>query len=154
MSGERSVAALPDRERMLTFSSAFLPSPRGEGGPLAVDEVHLKSVPDSGHECSPSLKPAERSPSPPGIRARDTLWGGLEGFRGERNPSTKISGADSGFRRTLCLHPRRAKRRALVCGEVTVQRDEQGKHAPRRGAGVQVTSSTAERSPFPSRGRT
>ena len=27
-------------------------------------------------------------------------------------------------------------------------------YAPRRGAGLQVTSSTAERSPFPSRGRT
>ena len=35
-----------------------------------------------------------------------TLWGGLEGFRGERNPSTKISGADSGFRRTYGIHPR------------------------------------------------
>ena len=61
-----------------------------------------------------------------------TLWGGLEGFRGERNPSTKISGADIGFRRTYGFHPRRAKRRAQVCGEVTVKSDGQGNNKVRR----------------------
>ena len=138
--------------------------------------------------------PAGRSPSPGG-------WvGGVY-------PSAQIQGADSGFRRTICIPPRRAKRIDQVCGEVTVRSIGQGKqpnsgacvgtsstaaavplpligeglsaveiearltmsgaalphsalsltsahNAPRRGAGLQVTSSTAERSPFPSRGRT
>ena len=46
--------------------------------------------------CSPALKPAGRSPSPPGMRVPDTLWGGLEGFtpphnyrRGQRLPTDK-----------------------------------------------------------------
>ena len=40
--------------------------------------------------CSSSRVPAGRSPSPPGIHAPDTLWGRLEGFLGERNPSTQF----------------------------------------------------------------
>ena len=43
------------------------------------------------------------------------------GWRG--SPLRTITGADSGFRRAYGFHPRRAKRRAQVCGEVTFQSD-------------------------------
>ena len=45
------------------------------------------------------------------------------GWRGL--PLRTIKGADSGFRRTIGIHPRRAKRRAQVCGEVMVMGDGQ-----------------------------
>ena len=54
--------------------------------------------------------PAGRSPSPGGV-----------GWRGLSLRTNK--GADSGFRRTACIPPRRAKRRAQVCGDSTVQND-------------------------------
>ena len=62
-------------------------------------------------------------------------------------------GADNGFRRTACIHPRRAKRKDQVCGEITVGSDGQGNHASRRGAGLQVTSSTAAAVPLPLEGK-
>ena len=40
---------------------------------------------------------------PPGTGMPDTLWGGLEGA-----PLRTIKGADTGFRRTNGIHPRRA----------------------------------------------
>ena len=43
------------------------------------------------------------------------------GWVGGVYPSAQIQGADSGFRRTYGFHPRRAKRRAQVCGDSTVQ---------------------------------
>ena len=46
-------------------------------------------------------------------------WGWVGGVY----PSAQIQGADSGFRRTANLHPRRAKRRAQVCGDSTVKSD-------------------------------
>ena len=79
---------------------------------------------------------------------------GSAGWVGGACPSAQIQGADTGFRRTAYLHPRRAKRKAQVCGEITVGSVGQEKNASRRGAGLQFTSSTAKRSPFPSRGRT
>ena len=100
----------------------------------------------------------------------------------------KFTGADSGFRRTACIHPRlRVSARIrfaviLLSKAMDVVRDHlihrkrspfpyEGKaltplkvgeaarsgtrlHAPRRGARLMFTSSTAERSSFPSRGRT
>ena len=138
-------------------------------------------------ECSPSRTPAGRSPSP----ACGAGWRGL--------PLRTINGADSGFRRTACLHPRlrvcaglrfavillskamdvgrdhliHRKRSPFPYEGKALMRLELGRDcecparhfpfpaafyfgvfAPRRGAGLQVTSSTAERSPFPSRGRT
>ena len=72
---------------------------------------------------------------------RPPLCGGGVGWRGL--PLRTIKGADSGFRRTYGFHPRRAKRRAQVCGEVTVGSDGQGNqqspapvlapHPPRSG---------------------
>ena len=41
-------------------------------------------------ERSHSRAPAGRSPSPAGTGMPDTLWGGLEGFRDERNPSAQL----------------------------------------------------------------
>ena len=62
--------------------SAYLPSPRGEGGPLAGDEVHLKVMPDRGRVL---LFPSAGGAKP--IAAMETdvgclaaAWGGLEGF--------------------------------------------------------------------------
>ena len=69
------------------------------------------------------------------------------GWRG--SPLRTISGADSGFRRTLCLHPRRAKRRAQVCGEITVIGVEQGNKKVRRPGWHLIHR---KRSPFPSIG--
>ena len=43
------------------------------------------------------------------------------GWRWRGSPLRIFKGADSGFRRTLCNHPRRAQRRAQVCGEITVK---------------------------------
>ena len=54
--------------------------------------------------------PAGRSPSPGGV-----------GWRG--SPLRTNKGADSGLRRTQCIHPRRAERRAQVCGDSTVKSD-------------------------------
>ena len=68
-----------------------------------------------------------------------------QGWVGGVYPSAQIQGADSGFRRTLCLHPRRAQRRAQVCGDSTVQSDGQWAGSPHP---------PLPRSPFPSRGRT
>ena len=79
--------------------------------------------------------PAGRSPSPGGVG-----WRGL--------PLRTNHGADSGFRRTLCLHPRRAKRRAQVCGEVTVKSIGQGKQ--QSPAPVLAPHPPLTRSPFPS----
>ena len=66
-----------------------------------------------------------------GERSVAALPGGAEPIAGQVGwrglPLRTIKGADSGFRRTLCLHPRRAKRRAQVCDEVTVQSVGQGK---------------------------
>ena len=55
-----------------------------------------------------SSNPAGRSPSPGGVG-----WRGL--------PLRTNHGADSGFRRTASLHPRRAKRKVQVCGDSTVK---------------------------------
>ena len=41
-------------------------------------------------EHSITHNPAGRSPTPPGKRMRAALWGGLEGVRVERNPSTQF----------------------------------------------------------------
>ena len=76
--------------------------------------------------CSPALKPAGRSPSPPGMRVPDTLWGGLEGFRGERNPSTQFPARTAASDGQTAITRACAKRRAQVCGEVTVGDDGQG----------------------------
>ena len=48
-------------------------------------------------------------------------FAGRVGWRGL--PLHTIKGADSGFRRTQCLHPRRAQRKAQVCGDSTVKSD-------------------------------
>ena len=117
-----------------------------------MDEV---SKEQNSRYCKPSprsINPAGRSPSPPRKRMPAASRQRGVGWRGF--PLRTIFGADSGFRRTISIHPRRAQRIDQVCGEVTVQSIGQGKNASRRGAGLQVTSSTAERSPFPSRGRT
>ena len=77
-------------------------------------------------ERSVAAQPAGRSPSPAGV-----------GWRG--SPLRTIYGADSGFRRTTCLHPRRAQRRAQVCGEIAAQHAPRGErvfsspHPPRSG---------------------
>ena len=118
------------------------------------------------------------------------------GWAGGACPSAQIQGADSGFRRTACLHPRlrvivglrfavRSLSKAIdrennkvrrLCWhlihrkrspfpsigeglsaveiEASIRMAGAFFDAPRRGAGLPVTSSTAERSPFPSRGRT
>ena len=52
--------------------SAYLPSPRGEGDPLAGDEVHLKVMPDHGRML-PFV-------SAGGAKPIAGAWGGLEGF--------------------------------------------------------------------------
>ena len=71
-------------------------------------------------ECSPSLKPAsEALPPGTGMPAASRQRG--VGWRG--GPLRTIKGADSGFRRTLCIPPRRAKRKAQVCGDSTVKSD-------------------------------
>ena len=54
------------------------------------------------------------------------------GWVGGAHPSAQIQGADSGFRRTNGIHPRRAKRRAQVCGEDTVKGNGQGNNKFRR----------------------
>ena len=84
------------------------------------------------------LNPAGRSPSPPGERMPAASRQRGVGWRG--SPLRTNKGADSGFRRTQCLHPRRAQRKVQVCGEITVQSDGQGetKYGARVG-----TSSTA-----------
>ena len=60
-----------------------------------------------------------------GERSVAALPGGAKPFAGRVGwrglPLRTIYGADSGFRRTLCIHPRRAQRKAQVCGEVMVQ---------------------------------
>ena len=71
-----------------------------------------------------------RAPRRGEAHRRPPLCGGGVGWRG--GPLRTINGADIGFRRTLCLHPRRAKRRAQVCGEVTVKGEGQGKQQIRR----------------------
>ena len=70
------------------------------------------------------------------------------GWAGGVYPSAQIQGADSGFRRTQCLHPRRAKRRAQVCGDSTVQSDGQGNQQSL--APVLAPHPPLTRSPFPS----
>ena len=74
-----------------------------------------------------------------------------QGWVGGVYPSAQIQGADSGFRRSNGFHPRRAKRRAQVCGEVTVISDGQGnQQSPAPGL---APHPPLTRSPFPSRGR-
>ena len=128
--------ALPHRRRAFTFAKRNLHSPmRGRGTALAVDEV---SKDKNARHCmsSPrSSNPAGRSPSPGGVG-----WRGL--------PLRTIKGADSGFRRTACIHPRRAKRKAQVCGEVAVGGD--GQWNKRGPAPVLAPHPPLTRSPFPS----
>ena len=83
---------------------ALTPGKMGETLPVDHGKSHI-----AASEALPRC-PAGRSPSPGGV-----------GWRGA--PLRTITGADTGFRRTLCNHPRRAKRRAQVCGEVTVRGD-------------------------------
>ena len=54
-------------------------------------------------------------------RDRDARRFAAVGWVGGVYPSAQIQGADSGFRRTIGIHPRRAKRRAQVCGDSTVK---------------------------------
>ena len=70
-------------------------------------------------ERSVAAVPAGRSPSPGGVG-----WRGL--------PLRTNHGADSGSRRTASIPPRRAERRAQVCGEATVGSDGQGNNKVRR----------------------
>ena len=72
--------------------------------------------------------------------------GGLEGLAPPHRFKARTQASDGHMASTRAAR----KRRAQVCGEITVQSDGQGKHTPRRGAGLMFTSSTAERSPFPS----
>ena len=58
-----------------------------------------------------------------GPRANASIHKLRRGCASSGTPPSKFSGADSGFRRTQCIHPRRAKRRAQVCGDSTVQND-------------------------------
>ena len=83
--------------------------------------------------------PAGRSPSPGGWR-----WRGL--------PLRTIQGADSGFRRTYGIHPR-LRGSASIRFAVRSLSEALDRERAKSGAWV-GTSSTAERSPFPSRGRT
>ena len=76
--------------------------------------------------------------------------GGLEGFTPPHRFKARTAASDGHTAFTRA----RAKRRGQVCGEVTVRSDGQGKHAPRRGAGLQFTSSTAIAVPLPLIGAT
>ena len=71
-----------------------------------------------------------------------------QGWVGGVYPSAQIQGADSGFRRTACIHPRRAQRRAQVCGKAAVRGDEQGNQ--QSPAPVLAPHPPLPRSPFPS----
>ena len=53
-----------------------------------------------------------------------------QGWVGGVYPSAQIQGADTGFRRTADIHPRRAQRRAQVCGDSTVQSDGRRARSP------------------------
>ena len=64
------------------------------------------------------------------LPGRAEPFAGRVGWRGL--PLHTFTGADSGFRRTLCLHPRRAQRKAQVCGETTIRGDGQGNNKVRR----------------------
>ena len=83
-----------------------------------------------------------------GERSVAALPGGAKPFVGRVGwrglPLRTINGADSGFRRTASIYPRRAKRRAQVCGDSTVQSDG-------RWAGSPHPPLT--RSPFPYEGK-
>ena len=102
----------PSRGRTITRLKVGVTFPYRALGAIA-DLIHRKRSPFSyeekalkrgkvgetsrSGECSPSLKPAGRSPSPPGIRMPATLWGGLEGFtpphhyrRGQRLPTDSV----------------------------------------------------------------
>ena len=95
-----------------------------------MDEVSMNTDARYCKSSSRSINPAGRSPTPPGKRMRAALWGWVGGVPRRAEPLHTISGADSGFRRTAYLHPRRAKRRAQVCGDSTVKSVGQGKHSP------------------------
>ena len=61
---------------------------------------------------------------PKSRRAKRCRAGGAKPNAGcDTDDCHTIKGADTGFRRTACIHPRRAKRRAQVCGDSTVQND-------------------------------
>ena len=72
------------------------------------DLIHRGAVPlplrgeglNTAPHGEPVLHIAASEALPPGTGMPDTLWGGLEG------PLRTITGADSGFRRTLCIPPR------------------------------------------------
>ena len=103
-------------------------------------QMSIATLPNSG----------ERSVAGPRVGAS-----GHERRRGEAHRrqgwvSAQIQGADSGFRRTACFHPRRAQRRAQVCGEVTVESVGQGNQ--QSPAPVLAPHPPLTRSPFPSIG--
>ena len=137
---------------------ALKPSPcRRRGTALAVDEVSKDKNARHCMSSSRSSNPAGRSPSPPGTGMPAASRQRGVGWRG--SPLHTITGADSGFRRTLCLHPRRAKRRAQVCGDSTVQNDgrwagsphpPQAVPLPLRGEGLNAPESGLD---FESRAR-
>ena len=61
---------------------------------------------------------------PKSRRAKRCRAGGAKPNAGcDTDDCHTIKGADTGFRRTACIHPRRAKRRAQVCGDSTVKSD-------------------------------
>ena len=61
---------------------------------------------------------------PKSRRAKRCRAGGAKPNAGcDTDDCHTIKGADIGFRRTYGFHPRRAKRRAQVCGDSTVQND-------------------------------
>ena len=77
----------------------------------------------------------------------------LEGFTPPHRFKARTAASDG-----HCAFTRAARsaglRFAVRSLSETIDRGIAAQNAPRRGAGVQVTSSTAERSPFPSMGRT
>ena len=91
--------------------------------PLAVNEV---SKDTDAHYCKLSLrklKPAGRSPTPPGNGMPAALWGDVEGFRVERNPSTDLPARTAASDGQRAITRACAKRRAQVCGDSTVKSD-------------------------------
>ena len=69
-----------------------------------------------------------------GERSVAALPGGAKPFAGRVGwrglPLRTNKGADSGFRRTIGIHPRRAKRRAQVCGDSTVKSNRRWAGSP------------------------
>ena len=95
----------------------------------------------------PVLHIAGSEALPPGTGMPDTLWGGLEGFRDERNPSAQLPARTAASDGHTANTRACAKRRAQVCGDSTVRSDGQWE-TTKSGARV-GTSSTADAVPLP-----